>query len=72
MAKETAREPLFHIAKRPEIVWYKAWSIRIASVVAALVVSAIVTVLLTGENPLNVYATMFEGAFSTTRRIWSL
>ncbi|MBQ7129304.1 MAG: ABC transporter permease [Clostridia bacterium] len=72
MAKENAKEPLFHIAKRPAIIWYKAWIIRIASVVVALLVSAIVTVLLTGENPLNVYGTMIEGAVGTSRRIWSL
>ena len=31
---------------------------------------AIVTVLLTGENPLSIYITIFEGAFGTARRTW--
>lgn len=73
MAKQNrAQEPLFHIVKRSSIVWYKAWIFRVLAIVAALVVSALVTVLLTGENPLSVYATMIDGAVGTSRRIWSL
>lgn len=68
----TVHEPLFQISKRASIVWWKAWIIRILSVVAALIVSGFVTVLLTGENPIDVYVTMFEGAVGTTRRIWGL
>lgn len=65
-------EPLFHITKRSAIVWWKSWIIRLLSVVAALLVSAVVTVLLTGENPLGVYATIVKGAVGTPRRIWGL
>ena len=64
-------EPLFHIAKRA-IPFWQSWIIRILSILAALIVCAVVTVLLTGENPFAVYATMFEGAFGTKRRIWAL
>ena len=67
------QEPLFHIVKRIiGIPTWQAWLIRIASVAAALLVCAVVTVLLTGENPLNVYKTMIEGAIGTERRIWNL
>lgn len=73
MEKQTrVHEPLFHIVKRSSIVWYKAWIFRALAIVAALVVSALVTVLLTGENPFSVYGTMIEGAVGTSRRIWSL
>lgn len=65
-------EPLFHITKRAAIPFWQSWIIRILSIVAALAVCAVVTVLLTGENPFAVYATMFEGAFGTKRRIWAL
>lgn len=65
-------EPLFHIAKRAAIPFWQSWLIRILSILAALIVCAVVTVLLTGENPFAVYATMFEGAFGTKRRIWAL
>ena len=36
----------------------------------ALIVCAIVTTLLTGENPLNVYSTILYGAFGTPRKSW--
>lgn len=65
-------EPLFHIVKRDALPLWKSWGIRIIAVVAALLVSAVITVLLTGENPLSVYATMIDGAVGTSRRVWSL
>lgn len=65
-------EPLFHIAKRTGIPTWLSWLIRILSVAAALVACAVVTVILTGENPISVYATMIDGAIGTKRRIWSL
>lgn len=70
--EKTVREPLFHIAKRDSIVWWKGWLVRIAAIAAALIVCAGITVLLTGENPIQVYVTMIEGAIGTKRRIWSL
>ena len=65
-------EPLAHLVKRDAIPWYQAWAIRIAAVLAALIFSGIVTIILTGLNPLEVYQKMFEGAFGTDRRIWNL
>ena len=65
-------EPLFHIVKRNSIPGGKAWLIRIVSVLAALVICGVVTVLLTGENPIRVYATLFEGAVGSSRKIWGL
>ncbi len=62
----------FHIAKREDIVWWKAWTIRAISVVFALVVCGILTLSLTGLNPLNVYITMIEGAVGTPRLVWNL
>lgn len=63
---------LFHIAKRDTIVWWKAWLIRIAAVAAALIVCGLLTLALTGLNPIDVYASMFDGSFGTERRIWNL
>ncbi len=48
------REPLFHIVKRSNLPWWKSWSIRIVSVVVALIVCALITVMLTGQNPMGV------------------
>lgn len=72
MDKTKKHEPLFHIAKRDSLPMYKSWAIRCAAILAALIVAGIITMLLTGENPLNVYSTMVKGAFGTSRRIWSL
>ena len=66
------KEPLCHIVKRDGVVWWKGWLIRIAAVAIALIVSAFVTVLLTGENPISVYSAMAFGSFGTPRRIWAL
>lgn len=70
--KKAKHEPFFHIVKRSSMVWWKSWLIRIGSVAAALLVCALITVLLTGKNPLSVYATMIDGSFGTSRRIWAL
>ena len=66
------REPLFHVAKRNSMVWWKAWLIRGISIIASLVVCALVIVLLTKQNPFEVYASMFKGSFGTQRKVWIL
>ncbi len=65
-------EPLFHIAKRDAMPWYIAWAIRLIAILLALIACALLTMLLTNENPISVYATMIDGAFGTSRRVWSL
>ena len=66
------REPLFHITKRSDIVWWKAWIIRAVAIIAALVVCSFVIIALTKYNPLQVYKTMVEGSFGSERKIWIL
>ncbi len=65
------KQKLFHLSKRKELPWYGAWAIRGAAIVLALLVCAVVTTALTGENPLAIYKTMWSGAFGTKRRIWN-
>ena len=50
--------------------WYKAWSIRALAIILALIVSALVTTLTTGLDPLKIYGTIFSGAFGTARKTW--
>jgi len=64
--------PLIHISRRKDIVWYKAWLIRIIAIVMALVLCGIITMIATGLDPLKVYAAMLDGVFGTSRRIWML
>lgn len=69
MAKQSS---VMHISKRDSLPWYGAWAIRGAAIVLALIVCAVVTTALTGENPVGVYKTMFAGAFGTPRKLWIL
>ena len=70
--KQKIHEPRFHMAKRDALPWHISWLIRIGSIVLALIVCAILTMILVGVNPFKMYATMFQGAFGTPRRIWNL
>lgn len=65
-------EPLFHIVKRDSLFWWESWTVRAIAIVAALIISGIVTYAFTGLNPFGVYAEMFKGNFGTSRRIWTL
>ena len=69
MAKQSS---VMHISKRDSLPWYGAWAIRGAAIVLALIVCAVVTTALTGEDPVGVYKTMLAGAFGTPRKLWIL
>lgn len=69
MAKQSS---VMHISKRDSLPWYGAWAIRGAAIVLALIVCAVVTTAMTGEDPVGVYKTMFAGAFGTPRKLWIL
>lgn len=64
--------PLIHISKRGALPWYKAWGIRAAAVLLALVVCGVITSIVTGEDPIQVYAAIFKGSFGTPRKFWVL
>ena len=66
------REPLFHIVKRAALPGWQSAAIRVLAVLISLIVCGIIIVLFTGENPINVYATMIKGAVGTNRRLWNL
>ena len=64
------KQSLFHIAKRDALPWYKSFAIRGCAIVLALIACAVVTMLMTGENPVSIYATIFKGAFGSARKTW--
>jgi simple sugar transport system permease protein len=68
----SSREKPFHIVKRTDMPTWKSWLIRILSVLASLVVCAIIIVAVTGDNPFEVYGTMIKGAVGSARRVWVL
>ena len=67
---EKKREPLFHIVKRSALPWYQALLIRIAAIVLALILCAVITTITTGINPIQVYESIFAGAFGSARKTW--
>ena len=64
-------EPLIRIAKRENIDKRHAIIIRLVGLLLALIISALLIVAIVGINPLNVYGTMFLGAFGNNIRIWN-
>ena len=62
--------PLFHIRTRGMLKWYQVWKIRLIAILLALIVDAVITTLVTGLNPIDVYATIFKGSFGTPRKFW--
>ncbi len=64
------KQSLFHISKRDALPWYQRVLIRGGAILLALIVCALVTMLLTGENPISIYGTIFYGAFGTARKSW--
>lgn len=63
------KQSLFHISKREALPLHKALLIRGGIILLALVFCGLVTTVLTGQNPLSVYATILDGAFGSGRRI---
>lgn len=59
-----------HIVKRDGLPQWKAWLIRGAAILIALLICAIITILVTKMNPITVFKSMFDGTFSTGRKRW--
>ena len=66
------KEPLFHISKRGDMPWYFGWSIRAAALILALVACGLISTMVTGENPMQIYATIIDGSFGSMRKFWVL
>lgn len=63
---------MIHIVRRKELPLAVALGIRFGVIGLALLVCGLVTMFLTGLNPLDVYVTMVKGAFGSTRKVWIL
>ncbi len=63
---------MIHVTKRKDMPIAQAIAIRLGAIGVALVVCGVITALLTGLNPIDVYATMIKGAFGTQRKVWVL
>ncbi len=70
--QQTSRAPLFHIAKRGAMPWYKAWAVRAIAILAAFVLIGILSQILMKKNMFEIYGIMFSGAFKYPMRTWRL
>ena len=70
--QKSLHEPLFHITKRAALPWWKTWLIRAAAVFAALVLSSIIIVIVVGENPFKIFASLIDGNFGTSYKFWTM
>ncbi|MBQ6052430.1 MAG: ABC transporter permease [Clostridia bacterium] len=61
--------PFITITKRDASSLKRNIVVRIIAIAAALVVSALLTLFITGENPIKLFSTVIEGAFGQFR-IW--
>ena len=50
--------------------WYAVLGIRAVALLLAFLVCAVITMILTGLNPIEVFKTMFYGVFGTPRKTW--
>lgn len=65
-------EPLIHITKRTNISAGRAILIRASAIVVSVIVMSLVMFILAKENPFTLIASMFNGAFGNSLRIWVL
>ena len=66
------KEPLFHIVKRVEMPWYFSWCVRAVALVLALVCCGLISTIVTKDNPVQIFATIIDGSFGSTRKFMVL
>jgi simple sugar transport system permease protein len=63
------KAPFITITKRDATSLKRNILVRVIAIIAALVVSSVITLLITGENPIRLFSTVIDGAFGQFR-IW--
>lgn len=66
------KEPLLRLVKRDALSVKKILLIYAIAIVVSLLLSAIICSLFSTKNPLAFFASLFNGAFGSSRRIWLL
>ena len=72
---KTHREPLFHVIKRDDMPLWKAWLIRVATIVVAFFVVGLLSMAVTSKGFGDTYRIMFQGVFGrlfegSTTMLW--
>ena len=63
--QKQAHEPLIHITKRDDVGFAKSALIHFIGIVVALLLSSLLIVAVTGQNPLQIFKSMYEGVIGT-------
>ncbi len=70
MTEKTQKEPLFHVVKRDTVSRRKEWTIRAVAIISALILCSGIIAMFTGDNPVEIYRSIFLGAFGSERKTW--
>ncbi|MBE6712142.1 MAG: ABC transporter permease [Ruminococcaceae bacterium] len=68
--KKSAHEPLFHVAKRDRIPFWKSILIRFGAVLLAIAVCILFALIFADVSPDMLIKSMVDGTFGTERRQW--
>lgn len=63
------KQPLFHLIKRTNLVWWQKWLIRGGAIVLGFLASILILFIFAKANPGIVITELFKGVFGTKRRI---
>ena len=70
--RRNQKDSLFHIVKRTDIPMWKSMLYRAIALIAALVLCALIIVMITGEDPVEMYKHLFNGSFKTPKKFWGM
>jgi len=70
MNEKTQKEPLFHVVKRDTVSRRKEWAIRAVAIITALILCSGIIAMFTGDSPVEIYRSIFLGAFGSERKTW--
>ena len=68
----TKKEPLIHITKRSNVSFMRSLLMRSIAILSSFIIMSFVMFLISKENPFTLIASMFDGAFGNSLRIWVL
>ncbi len=60
----------FHIVKRNDVSWWQGLLVRFGSVLFGVILLCLLLLIFVGANPFEVIGKLFQGCFSSPRRIW--
>lgn len=68
-ASRANKEPFLYVSRRGAVSLKYSILVRAVAILIALAVCAVVTKLMTGDNPLSIFATVYHGAFGKGRTL---